>query len=44
MISRLLRRPVVLKLTNSKDQGIQRVIADLPLPVWRAHGYWGLTP
>lgn len=31
VLGRLLHRPVVLKLTNSKDQGIQQVIADMPL-------------
>ena len=31
VMGKLLHRSVVLKLTNSKDQGVQRVIADLPL-------------
>jgi glycosyltransferase involved in cell wall biosynthesis len=31
MLGKLLHRPVVLKLTNSKDQGIQQVSADMPL-------------
>lgn len=31
VLGRLLRRPVVLKLTNSKNQGIQQVIAGMPL-------------
>lgn len=31
VIGKLHHRSVVLKLTNSKDQGVQRVIADLPL-------------
>jgi glycosyltransferase involved in cell wall biosynthesis len=31
VLGKLLHRPVVLKLTNSKDQGIQQIIADLPL-------------
>ena len=31
VFGKLLHRPVVLKLTNSKEQGIQQVIADMPL-------------
>ena len=31
VLGKLLHRPVVLKLTNTKDYGIQQVIADLPL-------------
>ena len=31
VLGKLLHRPVVLKLTNSKDQGIQQVIAGMPL-------------
>ena len=31
VLGRLFHRPVVLKLTNSKDQGIQQVFDDMPL-------------
>lgn len=31
VLGKLLHRPVVLKLTNSKGQGIEQVIADMPL-------------
>jgi glycosyltransferase involved in cell wall biosynthesis len=31
VLGKLLHRPVVLKLTSSKDHGIQQVVADMPL-------------